>query len=51
MARKNKKSQVQYSVTKQLLELYKIANQNGLYDAADIIKRIIERTKFPEGIL
>lgn len=36
-------SQAQGSTTEQLKELMSIANMVGLYDAADVIKRLIEQ--------
>lgn len=36
-------NKAQYSTLKQLKELYIIANQNGLYDAADIVMEIIQK--------
>lgn len=38
-------SQSQESTTEQLKELMNIANMVGLYDAADVIKKIIEKRK------
>jgi len=40
------KPQAQFSLLKQLKKLYIIANQNGLYDAADVIAKIIKK---PQG--
>lgn len=39
----NEVAQHQGSLYDQLLELHALANQNGLYDAADFIKSYIEK--------
>ena len=39
------KFQAQYSTTEQLENLYVLANQNGLYDAADVVRRYLDRFK------
>ena len=35
--------QVQYDLTRQLRELYVVANKLGLYDGADYLMKIIEK--------
>ena len=44
-------SQAQYSVTEQLYELIDIANQHGLYDAADWIQRTLESRQYQSHAL
>ena len=39
----DKKSQHQGSLHDQLKQLYNLANKNGLYDAADFIKTVLEK--------
>lgn len=36
--------QTQYNLTQQLLELIQLANREGLYDAADHIRRQVEQS-------
>ena len=41
----NEAVQSQGSTLDQLKELHQLANQNGLYDAADLVRRLIENTE------
>lgn len=37
--------QAQYSLTEQLQELMVLANKSGLYDAADVVRDVLERKR------
>ena len=48
-SKRSRVAPAQYSARQQLQELVKLANDHGLYDAADIVNTLVQNTRGPES--